>query len=492
MSHGGAPVGASAAVCDDGPLSSFDVPMNKLISAPGRLARRMLPFPRRRRPEDVPGTLPSFAIPVGGITVLPDPAMFREALLQLIAQATRRIVIVALYLQDDDGGREVLDALYAAKARAPELRISVFVDWHRARRGLIGKQKSAGNAGMYREYAARLGTGVDIYGVPVQNRELFGVLHLKGFVIDDAVLYSGASLNEVYLARHGRYRLDRYHLLRHRGLADAMAAFVRRHFVESAAVRRLDVAEVPSTRALLPAIREFRQDLQRAAYEVPCETPGVGEVAVTPLLGFGRSDNMLNDVLLMLLRGARERVIVLTPYFNLPRPVRAVLGQLLRRGCRIDIMVGDKTANDFYIPPDQPFRTIGLLPYLYENNLRRFARAHRRQIDSGQLNIHLWRDGDNSYHLKGLFIDDDVAALTGNNLNPRAWALDLENGLVLRDPARLLQARHEAEWAALRRHATRLADYRALESPRQYPVEVRRLLRRLNRVRLDRLVNRLL
>jgi CDP-diacylglycerol--serine O-phosphatidyltransferase len=328
--------------------------------------------------------------------------------------------------------------------------------------------------------------------VPVQNRELFGVLHLKGFVIDDAVLYSGASLNDVYLMRHGRYRLDRYHLLRHRGLADAMAAFVQRHFVGSEAVRRLNVAEVPATRTLQPAIREFRQDLQAASYEVPPGVLGPADVAVTPLLGFGRSDNALNDVLLALLRGTRERLIVLTPYFNLPRPVRLVLGQLLRRGCTIDIMIGDKTASDFYIPPGQPFKTIGLLPYLYENNLRRFARAHRRQIDSGQLNIHLWRDGDNSYHLKGLFIDDDVAVLTGNNLNPRAWALDLENGLVLQDPARLLHAKHQAEWAALKQHATRLSDYHALESPRHYPAVVRKQLKRLNRTRLDRLVNRLL
>ena len=451
----------------------------------------MLPF--RRQPTASPvDTLPFLAVPASAIEVLPDPAVFRRELLQFIAQATRRIVIVTLYLQDDDGGREVLDALYAAKARQPSLQVSVFVDWHRAQRGLIGKQKSEGNAGMYREYATRLGPGVDIYGVPVQNRELFGVLHLKGFVIDDAVLYSGASLNDVYLMRHGRYRLDRYHLLRHRGLADTMAAFVQRHFVGSEAVRRLNVAEVPATRTLQPAIREFRQDLQAASYEVPPGTLGPADVAVTPLLGFGRSDNALNDVLLALLRGTRERLILLTPYFNLPRPVRLVLGQLLRRGCTIDIMIGDKTASDFYIPPGQPFKTIGLLPYLYENNLRRFARAHRRQIDSGQLNIHLWRDGDNSYHLKGLFIDDDVAVLTGNNLNPRAWALDLENGLVLQDPARLLLAKHQAEWAALKQHATRLSDYHALESTRHYPAAVRKQLKRLNRTRLDRLVNRLL
>jgi CDP-diacylglycerol--serine O-phosphatidyltransferase len=213
---------------------------------------------------------------------------------------------------------------------------------------------------------------------------------------------------------------------------------------------------------------------------------------VTPLLGFGRAGNVLDEALLALLLGARDRVILLTPYFNLPRPVRHVLGLLLRRGCTIDIMVGDKTASDFFIPPEQPFTTIGLLPYLYENNLRRFARAHRRQIDAGRLNLYLWRDGDNSYHLKGLFIDDDVAVLTGHNLNPRAWSLDLENALLLRDPARLLQAQHQAEWAALRQHATRLADYRALETPRQYPAPVRKLLRRVKRTQLDRLLNRLL
>ena len=209
-------------------------------------------------------------------------------------------------------------------------------------------------------------------------------------------------------------------------------------------------------------------------------------------MGFGRNDNRLNETLLLLLRQARRRVVLFTPYFNLPRPVRAVLGHLLRRGCIIDIMVGDKTANDFYIPPAEPFRKIGLLPYLYESNLRRFARAHRSHIARGQLNLWLWRDGDNSYHVKGLLIDDEVAVVTGNNLNPRAWALDLENGLILRDPSHRLLAQHEAEWAALRRHATRLEDYHALDNPRRYPVEVRTLLRRLSRVRLDRVLNRLL
>ena len=455
-----------------------------------RLTRRLLPLGRSSRSKLE--TSYAFAVPAGEIQVLEDPAAFRHSLLALIAQATRRIVLVALYLQDDAAGREVLDALYAAKKAQPSLEVEVYVDWHRARRGLIGNAADEGNAKMYRDVAARRGEGVAIYGVPVQNRELFGVLHLKGFIVDDHVLYSGASINDVYLARHGRYRLDRYHLIRHGGLADSMVGFVRHHFRSNEAVKRIDQASMPATRDLQNAIRHLRRQLQHAHYNVPNEALSEGMVAVTPLLGFGRSDNQLNDTLLKLLRDARQRVILLTPYFNLPRPVRAVLGTLLRRGCSIDIMVGDKTANDFYIPPTQPFRKIGLLPYLYENNLRRFARSHRAHMARGQLKLWLWRDGDNSYHLKGLLIDDEIAVITGNNLNPRAWALDIENGLLLRDPSHLLTAQHEAEWLALRSHATQLADYHSLDNPRRYPAEVRTLLRRLSRVRLDRLLNRLL
>lgn len=464
--------------------------MNRPLPSPRSLARRLLSL-RRRRELDLSGFL-NLAVPADAIDTLAGPAAFRETLLSRIANARHRIVLVALYLQDDDAGREVLDALYAARAARPGLSVEVYVDWHRARRGLIGKGHSAGNAAMYREYTERYGEGVVVRGVPVQNRELFGVLHLKGFIIDDAVLYSGASLNDVYLARHGRYRLDRYHLIRHRPLADSMAGFVNAQFRDNDAVPRFDRLPLPRLRELQEPIRRLRQSLQQAQYTGTSESPGEGQVAVIPLVGFGRSDNALNETLMDLLRGARQRVILLTPYFNLPRPVRTAIGHLLRRGCQLDIMVGDKTANDFYIPPDQPFTRIGLLPYLYEANLRRFARAHQGAIETGQLNVWLWRDGDNSYHLKGLFVDNEVAVLTGNNLNPRAWALDLENGLLLRDPSGLLAAQHAAEWEALRKHATRLGHYRELQGARSYPPEVRKLLKRLRRVRLDRLIGRLL
>lgn len=333
---------------------------------------------------------------------------------------------------------------------------------------------------------------MQIFGVPVKSREIFGVLHLKGFVIDDTVIYSGASLNDVYLARHGRYRLDRYHFIQSPALADCLSEFMLQQLRGHAAVNSLQTVHRPGTQDIQPEIRQFRQALQSAQYRVLAQIIEPGAVGITPLLGFGRGNNQLNATVLALLQNTRERLIILTPYFNLPRPVRSVLRQLLARGCEITIIVGDKTANDFYIPPDEPFKTIGLLPYLYEHNLHRFAWSHQREIDEGQLDILLWHHGSNSYHLKGIWVDADWALLTGSNINPRAWSLDLENGLLLHDPEHLLCAQHAAELDAIKRHTRRLAHYSELETTGDYPPPVQKMLKRIKRVSLDRLLNRLL
>jgi len=437
-------------------------------------------------------TLPCIPVAAEDIRVLPDPIAFRETLLELIAEARQRILLSALYLQDDEAGRDILSALYAAKKARPQLEVSVFVDWHRAQRGLIGKTKSTGNAALYREWAQSLGPGVNIYGVPVQRREFMGVMHLKGFVIDDCVLYSGASLNDVYLQQHARYRLDRYHLIRNAVLADSLAALFTGLVRNSAAVHPLDTAKVPKTLDLRNAIVRFRRALGKARYEFVAGPINAGEIGITPLLGVGIRDNKLNAAILQLIQHAERRLLIFTPYFNLPGPVRRAVNSRIKAGCKVTIVLGDKTANDFYIPPDEPFKTIGALPYLYEANLRRFCKTHQKAIDAGQLNVHLWRHDDNTFHLKGLLVDDDYALLTGNNLNPRAWRLDLENGLLLHDPRKLLLEQHQAELERILLHTRRLAHHTALETIDTYPLPVQRLIKRLARVRADRLVNQVL
>jgi len=436
--------------------------------------------------------LPCVPVAADRVQTLQGPAAYRATLLELISRARARILISTLYLQDDEAGREVLSALYAAKAARPDLDIAVFVDWHRAQRGLIGKTRSAGNAALYREMARRLGPGVPVYGVPVQTREMMGVMHLKGFVIDDAVLYSGASLNDVYLQRGERYRLDRYHLIQDRHLADSMAGLLLQVLRASPAVHALDTEATPRTASLRGAIAKLRRVLAKARYQLAAGAIRSGEVGITPLVGLGGRGNQLNAILVQLIAHAESDLVLFTPYFNLPGPVRRAVDAKIKAGCRVTIVLGDKVANDFYIPPEEPFKTIGALPYLYEGNLRRFCKTHHAAIAQGRLNVHLWRDGHHTFHLKGLLVDEDYALLTGHNINPRAWRLDLENGLLIHDPQHRLAAQHRAELEGVLARAQRLGHYDALEHIDSYPAPVQRLLKRLARARMDRLVNQLL
>jgi CDP-diacylglycerol--serine O-phosphatidyltransferase len=172
--------------------------------------------------------------------------------------------------------------------------------------------------------------------------------------------------------------------------------------------------------------------------------------------------------------------------------LRRLLSRQLAQGRTVTIVVGDKAANDFFIPPSEPFKVIGLLPYLYEANLRRFTKAHRQAMADGRLKVYLWHHADNTFHMKGLFVDDQIAVVTGNNLNPRAWNLDLENGLVIQDPHGLLRSQHARERASILKHAMRLASFQDLETPGAYPPKVQQALKPMNRTRIDRLLNRLL
>ncbi|MGF6149319.1 CDP-diacylglycerol--serine O-phosphatidyltransferase [Pseudomonas fluorescens] len=435
--------------------------------------------------------LRSFPLTADAVSILSGAAEFRRCLLEKIAQATQRIYIVALYLQHDEAGQEILDALHAAKAARPELDVVVVVDWLRAQRGLIGAGKQPGNSAWYQQQTREHASEVPVYGVPVQTRELFGVLHLKGFVIDDCVIYSGASLNNVYLHKFDKYRYDRYHVLRNRPLADSMQHLVQHGLIASKAVHRLDVPNLPTTRSLRSDIGDLRSRLKHAVYDTTAGTLDKGGLTVSPLLGVGKN-NPLSRVICELIACAQHQLTICTPYFNLPLPVTREINRALARGVKIDIIVGDKTANDFYIPPSEPFKVIAALPYLYEISLRRFAKRHQRVIDSGQLSLHLWRDGDNSYHLKGMWVDERYTLLTGNNLNPRAFRLDLENALLIDDPKRELQEPRRSELAEIFHNTRRIERYQQLETLLEYPPAVSKFLRRVSRVRIERLLYRIL
>jgi len=433
---------------------------------------------------------------LGGIAVQPEaltwlltPCRFKAELLTRIENAKNSIYIAALYLEDDEAGREILQALMTAKAKNPALDIKILVDFHRARRGLIGHKGDSGNYLMYRKVMAEAEYPIEIMGVPVKSREFMGVLHLKGFVIDDAVIYSGASLNNIYLQQNDKYRFDRYHVIESAELARSMRAMIQRYIIADPAVTSLTQDAQQEVLPPKTDVRSFKLRLSQAQYEFNATRTGN---RVTPLLGLGRKHNLLNKAVIAMVEESKDRLFICTPYFNPPYILVRALAKHLRNGKRIDIVVGDKTANDFYIPPTQEFKTIGGLPYLYELNLRRFAKINEANIASRKLSIHLWKDGDNSFHLKGIWVDKRYMLITGNNLNPRAWKLDLENAILITDDYHHLTERFEQEVQNILQHTQLVCTYKQIEKLENYPETVQRLIRKITRVKADRVLKQIL
>lgn len=417
---------------------------------------------------------------------------FKTELLKQIKTAKYRIYLAALYLEADEAGTEILMALYDAKKENPALNIVVCIDFHRAQRGLIGHKKSDGtNASWYQEVEKSQALGINIVGVPVKRKELFGVQHLKGFIFDERVLYSGASFNNIYLHQQDKYRYDRYWLINNVKLADSMVSFLNKEIINSEAVVSLNADVIPPMNELRIANKKLIRSLKRATFEYQ-GSPSSECLGVAPLCGLGVRNNQLNKSIRHLLQCAQKEVLIFTPYFNLPTPIERDISALLKRGVKLTIVVGDKTANDFYIPEDKPYRTIGALPYLYETNLKRFTKKHQKRLATQQLSLNLWRHEQNSFHLKGIYVDDHFMLLTGHNLNPRAWRLDVENGLLVDDPKQQLKPLIDKESQQIFANTQVILSPDQIDDIKDYPDSVKKTLVRLRRIKVDKLVKRII
>jgi len=215
-------------------------------------------------------------------------------------------------------------------------------------------------------------------------------------------------------------------------------------------------------------------------------------ISIIPLIGYGRRKNNLNKVIRKTIRSSQQKLTVFTPYFNLPPVLARDVVNALKRGVHITLVVGDKTANDFYIADESAFSTIGIVPYIYEMLLKRFVKRYQNFIDKGLLNIHLWQHENNSFHLKGIISDDRYHLLTGSNLNPRAWALDLENGMLLDDPSEELMVKVAPELIEIMEHTRKINHFSELNSVSDYPDKPKKLLNKIRLTQIDRILKRFL
>ena len=432
------------------------------------------------------------------IEIFSSPKQYKQQLLSLIANARRRIYITALYLQDDEAGREILHALYKAKEITPALSINIFVDFHRGQRGLIGEKESLGNRSLYLALAQQYKQQISIYGIGVKRKELFGVLHLKGMVFDDDLFYTGASINDIYMQQGSRYRLDRYYQIHCSTLTNSFCQYLSSTFIDSNLAPLLNEAVLPSPVHQKRNIIALKSLLKKSTYQMGLVSSDkkssviTDPISITPLIGYGRRKNNLNKVIRKTIKQTENKLIMFTPYFNLPPVLAKDVINALKRGVNITLVVGDKTANDFYIAEESSFSTIGIVPYIYEMLLKRFVKRYQNFIDEGLLNIHLWQHENNSFHLKGIISDERYHLLTGSNLNPRAWALDLENGLLLDDPSQSLMNKVTPELVAIMEHTKKINHFNELDAVSNYPIKPKKLLNKIRFAQIDRILKRFL
>lgn len=434
----------------------------------------------------------------GDIEFFTTPKEYKQQLLLLIEGARKRIFITALYLQDDDAGKEVLHALYQAKANFPEIEINIFVDFNRGQRGLIGEKTSLGNRALYLKLAQNYPQTINIYGVAVKRKEVFGVLHLKGMVFDNKLFYTGASINDIYLQQDERYRLDRYCIINSATLADSFCHYLIENFIDSSLAPLLNQDFLPDALEQKQNLVALKLQLKKSHYSVtqPQELSQLklmsNKTSVTPLVGFGRRKNELNKATRGLVQKANDNIVLFTPYFNLPHSLARDVIRALKRGVKTTVIVGDKTANDFFIGNNEDFSAIGIIPYVYEMLLKRFVKRYQNFIDQGLLNIYLWKDKDNSFHLKGLRVDDRYHLITGSNLNPRAWALDLENGLLVDDINKNFLPATDDELIGILDNTVKVRHYSEIESVEDYPEKPQKLLKKIRAAQIDRVLKRFL
>ncbi|TWX51138.1 CDP-diacylglycerol--serine O-phosphatidyltransferase [Colwellia hornerae] len=424
------------------------------------------------------------------ITVLSSAKQYATALIRLIESAQSRIYITALYLQNDAAGQQVLHALHKAKQGNPHLDIKVFVDFHRAQRGLIGDKSGQGNRDFYLEVASQYSESIAVYGVPVKRKELMGVWHFKGMIFDNTLLYTGASINDIYLHQDEKYRLDRYYQIQSPALCESFCQFLQQTFVKSEFAPQLNVATLPNKLQIKNKISKLKALLKTVRFNFYAQQPesSAEELSVVPLIGFGRRKNQLNQQIRETIRLSKKNLLIFTPYFNLPKPVMRDLRSALKRGVEVTIIIGDKKANDFFIADEDKFSTIGIIPYIYETLLKAFLKRQQKYIDSKLLNVRLWQHESNSFHLKGIVADERWHILTGNNLNPRAWGLDLENGLLIDDAKQKLLPTLTEELTVINQHTQLITSYLQLESQDQYPEKPKKLLKKLRMAQIDRLL----
>ena len=351
------------------------------------------------------------------IRLLDSPSCFRDTLLQLSSEISRRSRISALYVGSGNAEQQIVDNMVSGARRGAD--VALMIDRYRGTRdgGIVLKD-------------LRMTAQVQLYQTPhlpwtkYQKPgvvgELLGVHHMKYYLFDDHVIISGANMSELYFGT----RADRYMLIKSKQLADYICYF---HDMQATSAKAWDAGNYAKSHWN----KETFQVAGNVADNFSCNTPidkgetrdlgpATADTSLFPLFQIPWSSiRQIDDVLDIILLTARrtQTITISSGYFN---PTKRLLEAMKATKARVKIIVPSVEANGFYKGAFMK----GMVPDLYNlAAVRTLQKCPNVEILEYQRNG--W-----SFHSKGVWMDN-LTILGSSNFNRRGSLRDSEFSLAL-------------------------------------------------------------
>ncbi|XP_030256313.1 CDP-diacylglycerol--glycerol-3-phosphate 3-phosphatidyltransferase, mitochondrial isoform X1 [Sparus aurata] len=435
--------------------------------------------------------VPAFRVPGTHIHVLTSPDQFYQAMKARIKTAKRRVVMASLYLGTGQLEQELVDCMEEAlqrsqaNAHAPDLKVSILLDYTRGSRGQINSRTML--LPLLQRFTSQMRVSLyhtpDLRGllrllVPQRFNETIGVQHIKVYLFDDSIIISGANLSDSYFTN----RQDRYVLLENcREVADFFSDLVdavgdvslqlqpddsvnmlegmvhpykgnRQDFSAAARQRIMEVVNTAHIRQRLTSRSEDSED--EGMSEGEDDTWVFPLVQMKPLgiqVDEQVTQRLLTDA------GPDSTVFLTSGYFNLTRAyMRLVLGA----GANYRILTASPEVNGFFGAKG----VAGAIPAAYIHIARQFYNKVCRLGQQERVHLHEYHRSQWTFHAKGLWYylqgqDRPCLTLIGSpNFGYRSVHRDLEAQIAIVTENEELQSQLQEEQETLYRRSTEVSD----------------------------------
>lgn len=344
-----------------------------------------------------------------------------SARLRLIAGAKDTIRVGSYLYAMDESGRIITAALLAAADRGVHVRI--ILD------GLIGGinlglQPEAYALGSHENVEIRLYNPVNLLDPMGLNARY----HEKFFVVDDEwLILGGRNVSDEFLTpeTHEKYNYDQDVLLHHTGTGRGGAAQVAEYFDNMWDSGLCGAAYDEAPALLGERTRQARDDFRRAWEDIagtrdlsPVDDSAFAPVEKTVLITGSTAPRTkasgVYDRLIDLMKAARERVILQTPYLVMDGAMRDKISSVCALSSDVTILTNSVgSGNNVVASADGVFH-----------------RGDAAALDARVLEF----QGDRSMHTKSILIDGNISVFGSFNMDARSAYLDTELMLAVYSP----------------------------------------------------------